>query len=64
MNIKEFYEKMKNILDENVIIINNGLEEYNGVMKDKRVYAFLFDYKIKSIYIGEDCSIIVEIYNS
>lgn len=61
MKIKEFYENMKDIIDEPVTIVDGVVQKYSDYMKDKKVFEYLYDFEIKSIYIGNDKTLIVEI---
>lgn len=61
MKVREFYEKMKDILDDPVTIMDGKVLVYNDFMKDTKVYEYLLDYTIKSIYIGKGDTLVVEI---
>lgn len=61
MKVKEFYENMKDIIEEPVTIMNGIVEEYSGFMKDKKIHEYLFECEIKSIYIGNNNSIVVDV---
>lgn len=61
MKVREFYEKMKDILDDPVTIMDGVVLVYNDFMKDTKIYEYLLDYTIKSIYIGKDNTLVVEI---
>lgn len=50
MKIRKFYEDMKNILDVNIIIVKDGEIVWEGSIKEKRIYEYLMEYEIKSIY--------------
>lgn len=61
MKIKEFYESMKDVVQSPVTIMNGVVQEYSDYMRDVKVYEYLFEYKIKSVYVGKNDHIIVEI---
>lgn len=61
MKVKDFYENMKDIIQDQVTIMDGIVEEYSDYMYSKKVYEFLFDYDIKSIHIGDNETIVVEI---
>lgn len=50
MKIRKFYEDMKNILDVDIIIVKDGEIVWEGSIKEKRIYEYLMEYEIKSIY--------------
>ena len=52
---------MKDIVQSPVIIMNGVVQEYSDYMSDVKVYEYLFECKIKSVYVGKNDHIIVEI---
>lgn len=52
MKVKEFYESMKNILTERVLIYDGVYVEYQGYLKEKQIYEYLMDKEINKIYNG------------
>lgn len=61
MKVKDFYENMKDIIQDQVTIMDGIVEEYSDYMYSKKVYEYLFDHDIKSIHIGDNETIVVEI---
>ena len=41
---------MKDILDVDVIIVKDGKILWEGSIKEKKIYEYLMEYEIKSIY--------------
>lgn len=50
MSIRKFYNDMKDILDVDVIIVKDGKILWEGSIKEKKIYEYLMEYEIKSIY--------------
>lgn len=63
MTVEEFYNKMKGVMLEPVTIMDGVVVVYDDYMHEKKVYEYLFPYKIKSMYIGKNDSIIIEVIN-
>ena len=61
MKVKDFYENMKDTIQDQVTITDGIVEYYRDYMYSKKVYKHLFDYEIKSIYIGDNETIVVKI---
>lgn len=62
VTVKDFYEKMKDIIKDPIDIMNNGtIEEYSGYMNEKKVYEYLFSYEITAVYIGKNDHIIIDV---
>ena len=49
-SIRKFYNDMKDILDVDVIIVKGGKILWEGSIKEKKIYEYLMEYEIKSIY--------------
>lgn len=54
MKVKEFYNSMKDILDDKVLIYDGVSFIYQGYIKENRIYEYLMDKEINRIYIGTD----------
>lgn len=52
---------MKDTIQDQVTITDGVVEYYRDYMYSKKVYEHLFDYEIKSIYIGNNETIVVKI---
>lgn len=52
MKVKEFYENMKNILTDKILIYDGVYVEYEGYLKDTQCYEYLMDKEINRIYSG------------
>lgn len=60
MTIKEFYDKLSNIIEDYVFIYKESEILYEGFLNEKRVYAYLMNERIERIY-GSENGIVVEI---
>ena len=59
--VRNFYDNYKNIIQDPVTIMNGTVEEYSGYMSNVKVYEYLLDYTISSIYIDSNDTIVIEI---
>lgn len=52
MKIREFYDKMKNLVVDKIIIMRGVSTLYEGYIEENRIYEFLMDEEIIEIYWG------------
>lgn len=61
MKIKEFYESMKTIFQENIIIIKDGEILWEGYINEQRIYEYLMECEIVEIYcIDNGLSLVIK----
>ena len=61
MKVRDFYETMKEVLQDPVSVMKGREILYNDFIVDSKIYEYILDYDVKSVYIGKDNSIIVEV---